>query len=309
MRARPGTLLEVWVPRVRLVGTVDAAVVGPVAISSADDIAADRTEPAGPPVLSAIGLPGRVSGGGNLRSWPAVKWDTLLRALPHNAPVRVIASVAGDDGDLWYSVDSIDAATQSRTGTGFLHSSTLRLPRLGANRAPDRAATGRWLEADLLEPAMLTAFEDGSPVWATLTIKGTASNRTPLGDYRIVTQVLRETMDGKRCDRQSPVAFRAATTSKTSCGRSTTPGVEKASTTTTGRAGAPFVLSSWGYACSHGCLGLPYDEAKWVWDFAEIGCWRHRSLSMAWEHCAMTVRQDDVHHHAVGQYERSQWSA
>jgi hypothetical protein len=44
---------------------------------------------------------------------------------------------------------------------------------------------------------MLTAFEDGAPVWATLTIKGTVANRTPLGEYRIVTQVRRETMDSE----------------------------------------------------------------------------------------------------------------
>jgi hypothetical protein len=39
--------------------------------------------------------------------------------------------------------------------------------------AADRAGRGRWLEADLMEPATLTAFEDGAPIWSTLAIKGT----------------------------------------------------------------------------------------------------------------------------------------
>jgi hypothetical protein len=61
----------------------------------------------------------------------------------------------------------------------------------------DRAENGRWLEGDLLEPVMLTAFQDSAPIWATLAIKGTAINRTPVGEYHILTQVLNETMDGE----------------------------------------------------------------------------------------------------------------
>jgi lipoprotein-anchoring transpeptidase ErfK/SrfK len=29
--------------------------------------------------------------------------------------------------------------------------------------------------------------------------------------------------------------------------------------------------TNWGYAGSHGCLGLGYHEAKSAWDFADIG--------------------------------------
>ena len=118
LRAMPGGLLYGWVPRLRLVGNVAANAVGPVAIPSAQDLAAERAEQLGPPILGAVGLPARVSGGGNLRFWPAVRRDTLLRTLAHNAPVRVISSVEGDEGDLWYAVDSLDAATQDWNSTG-----------------------------------------------------------------------------------------------------------------------------------------------------------------------------------------------
>jgi hypothetical protein len=78
-----------------------------------------------------------------------------------------------------------------------LHHSVLRLPRLRTPAPADREARGPWLEADLMEPAMLTALEDGAPVWAPLAIKGTLLNRTPLGEYHIVTQVVNETMDSE----------------------------------------------------------------------------------------------------------------
>ena len=29
--------------------------------------------------------------------------------------------------------------------------------------------------------------------------------------------------------------------------------------------------SNWGYAGSHGCLGLPLAEAKWAWDWSRTG--------------------------------------
>jgi L,D-transpeptidase catalytic domain len=264
MRALPSPLLQVWVPRLQLIGNVAMNAVGPIAAPSAEELTDERAEPLGPPIAGAVGLPARVSGGGNLRSWPAVSRDTLLRTLAHNAAVRVTSSVEGDDGELWYAVDWLDAATQDRNGTGFLHHSTLRLPRLRPNRSPDRAPAGRWLEADLLEPAMLTAFEDGAPVWATLTIKGTVANRTPLGEYRIVTQVLRETMDSETLrppiPRNAPGGYYLKDVLWTQYYAWSGESIHY-----------NYWSSNWGYAGSHGCLGLPYHEAKWAWDFAEIG--------------------------------------
>ena len=29
--------------------------------------------------------------------------------------------------------------------------------------------------------------------------------------------------------------------------------------------------SNWGYAGSHGCLGVAYNEAKFAWDWADVG--------------------------------------
>ena len=63
----------------------------------------------------------------------------------------------------------------------------VRLPRLRyQQRTPDRERTGRHFEADLKEPALLVAYEDGGPVWSSLTLKGTVSNRTPAGRHHIL---------------------------------------------------------------------------------------------------------------------------
>jgi hypothetical protein len=256
--------LQVWVPRLHLTGYVQAQMVGPVAAPSQDQLASEEAETTQPSILGGVGLPGCVVGGRNLRSWPVVRGDTLLRTLGHNAQVRVLSRVQGDDGDEWYSADWLDPETQRKTGTGFLHHSVLRLPRLRTPAAADREAHGRWLEADLMEPAMLTAFQDGAPNWATLAIKGTAVNRTPQGEYHIVTQVLNETMDSETLHppilRNGPGGYYLKNVLWTQYYKWTGETIHY-----------NYWSRNWGYAGSHGCLGLGYHEAKWAWDFADIG--------------------------------------
>src|ERR1044071_5021664 len=106
LRGLPSGLIEVWVPRFELIGRVPATAIGPVPAPSPKDLADEKFD--GPPQYAgSIGLPGRVSGGANLRTWPVVG-NNLLRALGHNAPVRVLDSVEGDDGDEWYRVQGLD---------------------------------------------------------------------------------------------------------------------------------------------------------------------------------------------------------
>jgi lipoprotein-anchoring transpeptidase ErfK/SrfK len=140
----------------------------------------------------------------------------------------------------------------------------LRLPRLRTLAAGEGEGRGKWLEADLMEPAMLTAFDDGAPVWATLAIKGTVLNRTPLGDYQVVTQVLNETMDSGTLHppipHNAPGGYYLKNVLWTQYYKWTGETIHY-----------NYWSSNWGYAGSHGCLGLGYHEAKWAWDFADIG--------------------------------------
>src|SRR5919201_2062407 len=98
-------------------------------------------------------------GGPNLRTWPG-SGNPLLRTLGHNAPIRGLDSVLGDDGEEWFRVHWLDAASYQPIALGYIHNSTVRLPRLRYQpRSPDRERLGRHFEADLKEPALLVAFE------------------------------------------------------------------------------------------------------------------------------------------------------
>lgn len=266
LRWLPRDTLEVWVPRLGLVARVPSSAIGPIPSPSAGDLVAEISEPWGPPVVDKVGLPGRVVRGGNLRLWPNSAPDTQLRTLGHNAPIRVLDSVEGEGGEAWYQVNWLDAATSDPIATGFLHNSVVRIPRLPYTFwAPDRADTsGKRFEADLKEPAMLTAFEGGAPIWATLTLKGTVSNRTPMGVHHVLWRVPNETMTSERVyppiPRGAPGGYYLT-------------GVLWTQYFTSDGASIHYNYwsSNWGYAGSHGCLGVAYNEARFAWDWADVG--------------------------------------
>jgi hypothetical protein len=266
LRGLPNGWLEVWVPRAGLVGRVPAAAIGPIPAPSPEELAAERTEPFGPPVIEPIGMPGRIIGSANLRLWPAARSETLLRSLGHNAPVRIIARVEGDDGAEWFHAQWFDGAMQEKLGEGYIETSLVRLPRLPyvATAADHADRSGRWFEADLREPALITAFENGAPLWASMAIKGRTASRTRLGSYEIQWQVANETMNSETLippvPRNSPRGYYLTNVLWTQYFHWDGSSIHY-----------NYWSSNWGYAGSNGCLGLPRAEAKFAWDFAEIG--------------------------------------
>lgn len=263
VRALPNGLIQVWVPRFDLYGRVPSNTIGPVPVPSPEDLAAEKLD--GPPLLGGVGLPGRVVGGANLRTWPAVG-NTLLRTVGHNAPLRVLDSVQGDDGEEWYRTSLIDSTTDAWVALGYIHHSLVRLPRLPYTTiSPDRGDTpGRHFEADLKQPAMLTAFEDGAAIWSTLTLTGTIAHRTPPGIHQILWRVPNETMTSERVyppiPRDAPGGYYLT-------------GVLWTQYFTSDGASIHYNYwsSNWGYAGSHGCLGVAYNEAKFAWTWADVG--------------------------------------
>ena len=263
LRGLPGGLVQVWVPRFSLVGRVPVNAIGPVGVPSTAELDAERLD--GPDIIGGVGLPGRISGGGNLRTWPG-QANPLVRSLGHNAPVRVLDLVEGDDGDQWYRVHWQDALSLQPIALGYVHNSVVRLPRLRYTpRSPDQAdRPGRHFEADLKEPAMLVAFEDGAPVWSTLTLKGTVANRTPTGAHKILWRVPNETMTSERVyppiPRDAPGGYYLQNVLFTQYFTADGASIHY-----------NYWSSNWGYAGSHGCLGVSYNEAKFAWDWADIG--------------------------------------
>jgi hypothetical protein len=263
MRGLPGGALQVWVPRFALVGRVSSDAIGPVPTPGSADLAAERLD--GPDVIDAVGLPGRVVGTGNLRTWPG-QANPVLRALGHNSPLRILDSVYGNDGDEWYSAHWLDGGSQQPIGFGYVHNAAVRLPRLRYTpRSPDQAdRPGRHFEADLKEPALLVAMEDGAPIWSTLTLKGTTSNRTPTGGHKILWRVPNETMTSERVyppiPRDAPGGYYLKNVLFTQYFTSDGASIHY-----------NYWSSNWGYAGSHGCLGVAYNEAKFAWDWADVG--------------------------------------
>jgi L,D-transpeptidase catalytic domain len=262
----PRDLLEVWVPRLGVVGRVPAGAVGPIPAPSAKELEDELARPAGPNVLDTIGLPGRIVGSANLRLWPEPTAETLLRKLGHNAPVRAIASVEGGTDDDWYQVHYLDPKSLEAVGIGYVLGSNVRLPRMPfPATTPDRMeAMGKRFEADLKEPCMITAYENGAPIWSTLSLKGTASKPTPPGVHRVLWRVANETMSSERVyppiPRNGPGGYYLT-------------GVLYTQYFTADGASIHYNYWSgnWGYAGSHGCLGIGLNEAKWAWDWADVG--------------------------------------
>ena len=153
----------------------------------------------------------------------------------------------GADGDLWY-----------RIGDGeYVHSEGVRLPA-----SPGRTLGGRWIDADLTIPAMVTAYEGDNAVYSALAIPGTSAFETPTGTFQIVRRVANETMDSATIGipRDGPGGYFLEDVLYTQY--------------FTGD-GASLHYNWWkgtfGYPGSHGCLGLNREDAAWLWEWAAIG--------------------------------------
>jgi hypothetical protein len=249
-RAQPGSYFEltgsgsekrlyVYYPRIEEFAWVDAAGVGP-----------STPPPTGyaarPPRISTINLPGRALGY-NVRSWPRVAPQTFVREIAHNAQVFVAESVRGDDGEVWYRIGDDE----------YIAAEGVRLPK----GAP-RTFAGRWIDVDLAEPTLMTAYEDDRIVYTALALRGTTVDSTPTGLHRVERRVANETMDSATLGipRDSPRGYYLQDVLFTQYFTSD---------------GAAIHYNYWsthfGYQGTHGCLGVNYDDALWFWNWASVG--------------------------------------
>jgi lipoprotein-anchoring transpeptidase ErfK/SrfK len=112
------------------------------------------------------------------------------------------------------------------------------------------------------EPAMLVAYDGDTPVLTTLSIHGTGRTPTPVGVFRIQRRVANETMNSETIGipRFGPGGYYLTNVLFTQY--------------FTGD-GASLHYNYWssafGYAGSHGCLGLTYKDSAFLWDWAHVG--------------------------------------
>jgi hypothetical protein len=229
-----------------LVVLLAAAGPGPAIVSTTPAFAAP---PAAPTAQDPepVDAPGRVTETLNLRSEPRVADETLIRTLQPNDAVWVYEAVTTGDGDTWY-----------RVGDGeYVHAAEVRLPR-----TPPQYYSGRWIDADLQEPALLTAYEDDRPVYSALVLFGRSATETAQGEHQILRRVENETMDSATLGipRNSPKGYYLEDVLYTQY------------FTDDGAAmHYNYWSSNFGHPGTHGCLGLNLDDAKWFWDWASVG--------------------------------------
>jgi hypothetical protein len=235
------TWAHVYNPRTHITAYISSDLLGPTD-TPPDYITADP-----PPALEEINLPARSRRGAVLHFYPTPDPDSETDVLPHNTAIFVTDSVEGLDGELWY-----------RTSDGdYLPTSVVRLPR-----PPPRTFAGRWIDADLVEPALLTAYEGDRVVMDTLTIHGAGPRPTPLGVFTIQRRVANETMNSDTIGipRFGPGGYYLTNVLFTQYFTADGASIHY-----------NYWSSNWGYAASHGCLGLTYADSAFVWNWAGLG--------------------------------------
>jgi lipoprotein-anchoring transpeptidase ErfK/SrfK len=262
-----GPRLHAWCPAFASFGSIEASAVEDAAVPTEDELAAQRSVPVLPSVIVSGELPGRVVGAAHLRLWPEVRRDTLLRQVSHNAPLRVVETVYGEDGDPWYRLsDEAGGPGLPRGASVFVHSNDVRLPRTDFHPLtpnPDRSPR-QWFEADLQQPAILTAYDGDRAVWSSLVIHGKVPDVTPVGSHHVIYRVARETMTSERVyppiPRGAPGGYYLENVLYTQYFNRTGAAIHY-----------NYWVSNWGYRASRGCLGLPLAESRWCWDWADMG--------------------------------------
>jgi lipoprotein-anchoring transpeptidase ErfK/SrfK len=235
-----GDFAYVYNPRGRGTAYAASALLGP-----SDPPPAWVTAPPPTPAASLEQM-GRVVGHAPVAFYPVDDKFAYVAHLDHNQPIMVHERVQATDGSTWYRVDQ-----------GYLAAASVRLPR-----KPDRTFAGRWLDADLSEPAMLTAYDGDRIVLDTLAIKGTIANQTPTGVFTIQHRVADETMDSGTLGipANGPGGYHLEHVLFTQYFSSDGASIHY-----------NYWSSNFGYSGSHGCLGLDRTDSEFLWNWASIG--------------------------------------
>jgi hypothetical protein len=178
--------------------------------------------------------------------YPTTAEEAIQADLKPNTWLQLEGMVQGEDGATWYL---------TRDGA-YVPSQAVFVPE----RTED--FSGRWLDVDLTVPAHVTMYEGGENVGSFLTIKGAGNRPTPTGVFTIIRRVANETMNSDTIGipRFGPGGYYL-------------PNVLFTQYFTGDGASLHYNYwsSNWGYAGSHGCLGLTYGDSAHLWEWAHLG--------------------------------------
>ncbi|GAC1320874.1 MAG: hypothetical protein NVSMB2_17120 [Chloroflexota bacterium] len=235
-----GDWAYVYNPRARGAAYVLSSAVGP-----SDPPPEWVTAPPPAPAASLEQI-GRTVGKAPIAYYPVDDKFAYTSSLGHNVAVMIHDRLQAPDGSTWYRVDN-----------GYLAAASVRLPR-----PPARTYSGRWIDADLQEPAMLTAYDGDRVVLNSLTIKGTIANQTPTGTFSIQRRVQDETMDSGTLgiDPHGPGGYHLEHVLNTQYFTNDGASIHY-----------NYWSSNFGYSGSHGCLGVDLEVSQFIWNWADIG--------------------------------------
>lgn len=123
-------------------------------------------------------------------------------------------------------------------------------PPARPNSAPVAASTGKWIDVNI-RTQTITAYQGNTPLKSVLVSTGVSWAPTPIGHYAIQTKITSQAMSG-------PGYY--------------LPGVPWVMYFTGAYAiHGTYWHHNFGTPMSHGCVNLTIDDAKWFYDWAEIG--------------------------------------
>jgi len=208
-----------------------------------------------PPLDEELDRTGRVGQATAVSFYPTDDPSAAYTQLSAGASVHITGSTTGEDGQPWYQTD----------GGDFVPASAVEFPSAPAApmvATPPRTFAGHWVDVNLNLPARMVAYDGSTPVRSMYTIIGRGPLATPSGTFSIIRRVANETMDSSTVGipRNSPNGYYLTNVLFTQYFLAGGQSIHY-----------NYWSSNFGYPGSHGCLGLSYADAAFMWSFAGVG--------------------------------------
>lgn len=248
-----GDWAYVYNPRTRGTAYVHSDVLGPA------DPPSSYAEADAPPLEEELNRVGWTQDEARLSFYPTDDPAAAYTPLDPGTRIDIAGSVTGDDGEQWYR--TTDGDYLPATAVVFPSAPSAPSVSLSAGR-PIRTFNGNWIDVNLNLPARMTAYSGSTPVRTMLTIIGRGPMATPVGTFSIGRRVANETMDSSTIGipRNSAGGYYLTNVLYTQYFLPTGQSIHY-----------NYWSSNWGYPGSHGCLGLSYADAAYMWNFASVG--------------------------------------
>ena len=200
------------------------------------------------------GWHGTVTTDVNVRQSPSTS-SPILGEISAGSDIVVVGWAIGE------RVAGVNDVWAQMSGGGYVYSKSLSKGDVSAPESPGAPTTGRWIDVNLTEQVM-TAYEGDAATFSAAVSTGTPGWETPTGVFPITRRVANETMDSNSLAVGVSEAYRLDNVLWTQ------------------------YLTQWGHAIhsnywkydspfgvptSHGCIGLPTEQAAVFWNFATLG--------------------------------------